>query len=437
MFKLTQSGVGPEAPSNTARSPNLETHNRTGFGMALDHPAQLPKSLTLLHATLYGLGVTIGAGIYVLVGAAAGRSGMHAPLAFVIAAIIMSASAASFAELGTRMPVAASEAAYVLQAFKRKTLSLAIGLLVVLTATISGATISIGSANYIGVFVPLPGPWIVTGVVLLMGAVACLSARLAISLAGFMTFVEIAGLALIVGAGLLNPSTYSRLPEIIPSTSDAAPWLGVGGTALLAVFSFIGFEHLVNISEEMKQPRLTLPLAIFITLGVTALLYAAVVWIAVTAVPPEELSASPAPLGLVFQRLTGMPLAVLSSIAIVATLNGIIVHSIMIGRVLFGMAGQGNLPVSLSRVNPTSGAPVIATMVGVLAMLTLALLAPLTALAEWTSRFTLVIFSIVNLSLIKIKMSEPGTPPEAFIVPIWVPVLGLIMSIMLLLVDFA
>ena len=74
---------------------------------------KLIRSLTLTHAVLYGLGVTIGAGIYVLVGAAAGRSGMHAPLAFVAAAIVMGITAASFAELGTRMPVAASEAAYV------------------------------------------------------------------------------------------------------------------------------------------------------------------------------------------------------------------------------------------------------------------------------------------------------------------------------------
>ena len=66
---------------------------------------RLARSLTLTHAVLYGLGVTIGAGIYVLVGIAAERSGMHAPLAFVGAALVMAFSAASFAELGTRMPV--------------------------------------------------------------------------------------------------------------------------------------------------------------------------------------------------------------------------------------------------------------------------------------------------------------------------------------------
>jgi amino acid transporter len=291
---------------------------------------KLVRSLTLTHAVLYGLGVTIGAGIYVLVGAAAGRSGMHAPLSFLLAALVMGISAASFAELGTRMPVAASEAAYVQAAFRRRWLSLAVGLLVIMTAIVSGATISVGSAGYVGVFLPLPAAWIIAGVVLAMGGVACLSAVQSITFAGAMTVLEIGGLVLIIGAGIINGTPLiSRLPEMWPGTGDLGAWMAVGQTALLAVFAFIGFEHLVNISEEMKQPRLTLPRALFLTVGVTAILYALVVWIAVTTVAPSELAASSAPLGLVFQRLTGLPLITLSAIAIVATLNGIIVHMIV------------------------------------------------------------------------------------------------------------
>ena len=77
----------------------------------------LTRSLTLVHATLYGLGVTIGAGIYVFIGAAAARGGMQAPVAFIIAAALMALLAASFAELGGRFPVAAGEAAYARAAF--------------------------------------------------------------------------------------------------------------------------------------------------------------------------------------------------------------------------------------------------------------------------------------------------------------------------------
>jgi amino acid transporter len=413
-----------------ATRPQLKTKK------ARPSPPKLIRSLTLAHAVLYGLGVTIGAGIYVLVGAAAGRSGMHAPVAFLTAAIVMGITAASFAELGTRMPVAASEAAYVQAAFHRKWLSGAAGLLVVAAATISGATISVGSAGYLAVFIPLQASWIITAVVLAMGAVACLSAVQSISVAGLMTVVEIGGLLLIVAAGLLGDGPLiSRLAELWPTTADLTAWTGIAQTTLLAVFAFIGFEHLVNISEEMKNPRHTLPWALFITLGVTALLYALVVWIAVTAVPPVELARSSAPLALVFQRLTGLPLHALSAIAIIATVNGIIVHMIMIGRVLYGLADQDNLPTFLAKVDSKSGTPVIATLFGVAAILILALGVPLAGLAEWTSRLTLAIFAFVNLALIRIKAAESTPPSDVFLVPLWVPVVGLVTSTSLVLVD--
>lgn len=403
------------------------------------HPPQsLARSLTLTHAVLYGLGVTIGAGIYVLVGVAAGRSGMHAPLAFIGAAVVMSFSAATFAELGTRMPVSASEAAYVEKAFNRRWLSRGVGLLVVVTAIISAATISVGSAGYLGVLVDLPAPWIISLVVGGMGLVACLATRQSVAFAGIMTLIEVGGLVLIIAAGLGTGSdVVTRLPEILPASGDIAAWVGLSGTTLIAVFAFIGFEHLVNIAEEIKDPSRTLPRALFITLALTTVVYALVVWIALMAVPPEELSRSTAPLALVFERLTGLPLVTMSMIAVVATLNGIIVHMIMIARVLYGLATQGNLPYALTRLNPITRTPLLATAIGVGAILILALAVPLAGLADLTARFTLAIFAIVNLALIRIKSREEEPRPGVFICPRWVPFAGLISSVALLLYRVA
>ena len=401
-----------------------------------DAPPRLARSLTLIHAVLYGLGVTIGAGIYVLVGIAAGRSGMHAPLAFIGAALVMGFSAASFAELGTRMPVSASEAAYVQDAFRRKWFSLCVGLLVVVTATISAATISVGSAGYVAVFLPLPPSWIISGVVLAMGIVACLATVQSVTFAGIMTLIEVGGLVLIIIAGLGHgPGVITRLPEMWPSFSDPAGWTGLAGTALIAVFAFIGFEHLVNVAEELKEPSRTLPRALFLTLGLTAFLYALVVWIAVIAVPPEELARSSAPLALVFERLTGMSLVTMSAIAIVATLNGIIVHIIMIARVVYGLADQGSLPEIFKRLNSVTRTPLLATAMGVGAILVLALAVPLAGLADLTARLTLVIFIVVNLALIRIKSRNEAPPSGAFICPRWVPFAGLISSVLFLAID--
>ena len=320
-----------------------------------------------------------------LVGAAAGRHGMHAPLAFVAAAVAMGLTAASFAEFGTRMPVSASEAAYVQAAFHRKWLALGMGILVVTTAIVSAATISSGSAGYIGVFVDLPPTVIIIGVVVLMGLVASLATTQSVTVAGLMTLIEVGGLVLIIGAGFANGhSMLARFPEMVPSPNDVNAWLSVGGTTLIAVFAFIGFEHIVNVAEELKQPDRTLPRALFLTLGVTALLYVLVVWTSVNAVPPNTLAQSPAPLATVFQ--TGLPLVFMSAIAVVATLNGVVVHMIMIARVLYGLSVQGNLPLELSIVNPITRTPLLATAVAVGAILFLSLAVSSQGLANSASR---------------------------------------------------
>jgi basic amino acid/polyamine antiporter, APA family len=401
-----------------------------------NEPPHLARALTLTHAVLYGLGVTIGAGIYVLVGVAAGRSGIHAPLAFIGAALIMAFSAASFAELGTRMPVSASEAAYVQAAFHRKWLSLIVGLLVIATATVSAAAITVGSAGYIGIFLDIPTPWIILGVVVAMGIVACLPTVQSVTFAGIMTLVEVGGLLLIIVAGFSHGAdVVTRLPDMWPSTDEPKAWIGLTGTALIAVFAFIGFEHLVNVAEELKEPRRTLPRALFLTLGLTALLYTLVVWIAVIAVPPQELALSSAPLALVFERLTGMPLMTMSAIAIVATLNGVIVHMIMIARVIYGLAKQGNLPKALKRVNAVTRTPLLATAIGVGSILILAMAVPLAGLADLTARLTLVIFAMINVALIRIKSRNEMQPSGTFACPRWVPYAGFISSAVFLAID--
>ena len=224
---------------------------------------------------------------------------------------------------------------------------------------------------------------------------------------------------------------------MVPAASDLTIWVGLSGTMLIAVFAYTGFEHLVNVAEELKQPSKTLPRALFVTLGISAAIYAAVVWIAVVTVPPAELTRSPAPLAMVFERLTGLPLLVMSAIAIVATLNGIIIHMIMIARVLYGLAAQGSLPGGLARLHPATRTPIVATAVGTGAILLLALFVPIAGLADFTARFTLVVFAIVNLSLIVIKWRKTPSPPGAFISPGWVPVAGLASSLLLLASDVA
>lgn len=274
------------------------------------------------------------------------------------------------------------------------------------------------------------------GVVVLMGAVACQSTVQSVTFAGIMTLIEVGGLVLLIGAGLFHGTgVVTRLPESWPSFGDLSAWVGIAGTSLIAVFAFIGFEHLVNIAEEIKEPCRTLPCALFLTLGLTALLYAVVVWIAVTAVPPQELARSSAPLALVFERLTGMPLVTMSAIAIVATLNGVIVHMIMIARVIYGLADRDSLPTIFARLNNLTRTPLLATVIAVGTILVLDLAVPLAGLADLTARLTLVIFVVGNLALMRIKSRNDAPPLGAFVCPRWVPFAGLASSVLLLALD--
>jgi basic amino acid/polyamine antiporter, APA family len=396
----------------------------------------LKRSLSLFQATLYGLGVTVGAGIYVLIGAAAARAGMHAPIAFLLAAIIMGFSAASFAELGGRLPVAAGEAAYVRSAFRSDKLATMVGLLVIAIAIVSAATVSVGSAGYIAVFVPLPQPVLVTCVVLVMGGVAAWGIGAAVNFAGTMTLIEIGGLVLLIVAGASRGGELiTRLPEGLTSLSSGTALGGILGTALLAVFAFIGFEGLANIAEEVREPQRTLPRAIFFTLAISTILYVLVLWISLITVPTPELAASGAPIALVFERLTGASPLTMSAIGIVATLNGIIVQMIMSSRVLYGLGVQGDLPSAFASVSPRTRTPLIATLFTTIVVWFLAVLLPLYWLADITSHMTLVVFALVNLALIRIKARDREIPAGVYVAPRWVPWAGLVSCVVLTLDD--
>jgi len=390
----------------------------------------LNRSLSLTMVVLYGLGVTIGAGIYVLLGATAGRAGIYAPSAFVVAAVAVLFSASSFAEMARRFPVSAGEAAYVQAGFGWTWLSTFVGLLVVAAGTVSCAAIAIGSIGYIREFLDLPQPLLLVTVILVLGAVAGWGITQSVFVAGLFTVVEAGALLAVVLAGFWNdPGIVFDLPKVIPPLDDMPALAGVAGAALLAFFAFIGFEDMVNLAEEVKDPERTLPRAIFITLLLTSLIYILITAVAVLSVPTDELAASPAPMSLVFERVSGFTPWAITLIAIVATLNGVVVQIVMASRVLYGLARQGALPAVLGKVNGVTRTPVTATVlvVGIILVLTLGF--PLEELAELTSRIVLTSFTLVNASLLRLLIREGRFART------WAPAAGCVTCLILLLGD--
>ncbi len=398
--------------------------------MAVTHVDGLRRTLTLPLVVLYGLGVTIGAGIYVLVGATAGIAGVYAPLSFLVAALVMLPSALSFAELVGRLPTSAGEAAYVRSGFNSEAMAVLVGLLVVTVGTVSASAICIGSIGYIRQFISAPSDVLIPIVVVAMTLVAAWGVRESVTFAAVMTIVEILGLIFVIVGGLLSIDQVQTAMVTPAPSSSPAPALHGGlvlailSAGVLAFFAFIGFEDLVNMAEETQRPAVTLPRAIFLTLAISTTLYVLVAIVAVLNVPIRELAASEAPLSLVFERTTGVSPLTISAIAVVATLNGVIVQIIMASRVIYGLARQGNLPAIFAYVHRSTRTPLVATAVVGALVLFLASFVPLRGLAEATSQFTLAIFAMVNVALWRIKRRGDPPPPEAFQVPDWVPIVG-------------
>lgn len=385
----------------------------------------LRRQLGLPLLVLYGVGITIGAGIYVLIGTVADHAGRFAPWSFVLAAVTMAFTVGSYAELATRFPVSAGEAAYVRAAFGSRLASTLTGLLTMVIGIVSSATVSLGAAGYIGNFVGLPPAAIVVIVVVVLGAVACWGILESVLLAALFTLIEAGGLVAIVVAAL-----YAGVPFgaalVQPPPFEFAALSGIAFASLLAFFAFIGFEDLANVVEEAKVPHRDIPRAMVLTLVISTALYLAVAAIAVTVVPVAELAASKAPLSLVFRAVADVSPLTISAIAIVATLNTILAQMTMAARVIYGLARQGDLPRRLGHVHPATATPVIATALIVAATIALALLVPFERLTESTSVATLIVFALVNLSLLRLRVGKVHSHRQIVRMPLWVPAAGLV-----------
>ena len=395
----------------------------------------LARALSLPLTVLFGLGVTIGAGIYVLIGATAGRAGMHAPLAFLLAGLVMAPTAMAYAELTSRMPVSAGEAAYVEAGFNSNLLARVVGLIVLSVGVVSAAAIAKGSVGYIREFIAAPTYVILAAVILLMGMVAAWGILESVTIAAVMTLIEVGGLLAIIVVGLTLPDLVVRLPEIWTGLGGVGTTAGVLSASLLAFFAFIGFQGLANIAEEVQEPQRNLPKAIFATLAISTLFYMIVVWIALISVPRSELAVAGAPLSLVFERVTGAPPIVISAIAVIATVNGVIVQMVMASRVAYGMAERNLLPQWLARVSPLTQTPLRATALVVLIVLALALALPLERLAEITSQLTLIVFALVNTALVLLKWRSAPPTEGAYTAPIAVPIVGCVLCVALLIAS--
>ncbi|RMH43507.1 MAG: amino acid permease, partial [Alphaproteobacteria bacterium] len=253
--------------------------------------------------------------------------------------------------------------------------------------------------------------------------VAARGVRESLGFAATLTAVEVGGLVMVIVAGFLAaPSADWQAPA---SVAEAVPG-PLAAATILAFFAFIGFEDMVNMAEETREPARTVPRAILAALALTGLLYMLVAFAAVRAVPVAVLAASEQPLALVWQAGTAFGPGVLAAIAVAAALNGVLAQIVMAARVLLGIGRRVPAFSALAAIDARFGTPVRATLLIGVALILGALLLPVATLAGITSGLLLLVFTAVNLALLRLK---GRTPRPAFSVPVWVPALGAALSV--------
>lgn len=394
-------------------------------------PTVLNRTLSLPVITFYGVGTIVGAGIYVLVGKVAGLAGDGVVYAFLVAGLVAVFTAFSYCELVSRFPRAAGEALYVQEGFGMVGLSRLVGWLVVLTGIVSAATIANGFSGYLSIFVDVPRPVTVVALVLALGGVAGWGVRQSAWLVNIITIISILGLVFVIFAASKVANPQPLAPILAVPNLSQVPGVLLG--AFLAFYAFIGFEDMVNLVEEVKAPRRTLPLAILLAISLSLALYVLVAVAASYALPTLSLAQSAAPLATIVEAGGFSPRAI-AVVSMIAVVNGALVQLVMASRVLYGMADQGLALKRFGRINARTQTPVLATGFVTVAILLFAIWLPLTSLAKVTSFVVLAVFLMVNLGLYRLKMAG-AVSPATFTVPRIIPVLGALTCLALMSVQ--
>lgn len=379
------------------------------------------------------LGDVLGAGIYALMGVLSEDVGgaLWAPL--LVALLLALLTAGSYAELVTKYPKAGGAAVFAERAFRQPLVSFLVGFCMLAAGVTSAAGLALAFAgDYLATFIDVPA--IPAAMVFLLLVAALNSRGISESLKSnvVMTAIELTGLlivivavAVMVGGGRGDVSRVGQLPD------GATPALAILSGAIVAYYSFVGFETSANVAEEIRDPSKVYPVALFgalITAGVVYVLVGAASSIALS---PTELAESSGPLlAVVAASGFGIPDWVFSAIALVAVANGALLTMIMASRLTYGMAEHGLLPGVLSRVLAHRRTPWVAIVATTVMAMLLTLVGDLSTLAETVVLLLLFVFISTNVAVLVLRRDT--VDHKHFRVWTAIPVLGVASCILLM-----
>jgi len=375
--------------------------------------SELKRHMGLFQLTMYGTGLILGAGIYVLIGEAAGFAGDSVWIAFALGSVVALFAGFSYAELSSIFPKAAAEYVFIKNAFKNNFFAFLIGWLTAVTSIITAATVALGFGGYFAEFVNIPIIISAIGLLVILSIVNFVGIRESAWTNTIFTIIEASGLILIIIIGF----TFAN-PEPVNYIESPSGFTGIVIAFVLIFFAFIGFEDMANIAEEVKKPRKTLPRAIILSVVIAGILYVLVSLAVVRVVNWEELANSSAPIALVAERGLGAEAHILlSSIALFAITNTVLITLVAGSRIFYGMAKEKVFPNIIGKIHFKTKTPWVAVIVILITSIAFTLIGDIVIVANITVFAIVITFAAVNLAVIVLRYTEPDIE-RTFKVPI-------------------
>lgn len=378
------------------------------------------------------LGDVLGAGIYALVGEIAGEVGGAVWVPLLVALAMAMLTASSYAELVTKYPRAGGAAVFAERAFRRPVVSFLVGFSMLAAGVTSAAGLSVAFAgDYLGAFLDVPT---VPAALVFLAVVALLNARgIKESMRAnvVMTIIEVSGLVLVVVlAGIVLGRGDGDIGRTMDFADGVNPAVAILAAALLAFYSFVGFETSANMAEEVHDVHRVYPRALFLSLTVAGAVYVAVGLAVSAVVPATDLADTSAPLlAVVSAADVGIPDKLFGAIALIAVANGALLTMIMASRLTYGMSNQGLLPSAAGRVLPRRRTPWVAILATTIVAMILAATGTVAALAETVVLLLLIVFVSTNLAVLVLRRDTVEHPH--FRTPAVLPVLALVSCVVL------
>jgi basic amino acid/polyamine antiporter, APA family len=400
---------------------------------AADAEGKLKRKITGPLLFMFILGDVLGAGIYALMGVLSEDVGgmLWAPL--LVALLLALLTAGSYAELVTKYPKAGGAAVFAERAYRQPVVSFLVGFCMLAAGVTSAAGLALAFAgDYLATFVNIPAIPAAIGFLALVAGLNARGISESVKSNVVMTAIELTGLLIVVIAvSIMVGGERGDASRAVQLPDGATPAIAILAGAIVAYYSFVGFETSANVAEEIRNPSKVYPAALFGALITAGVLYAMVGIASATALPSSELSESSGPLlGVVAASGVGVPNWLFSAIALVAVANGALLTMIMSSRLAYGMAEHGLLPGLLSRVLPQRRTPWVAIVATTLVAMLLTLVGDLSTLAETVVLLLLIVFISTNVAVLVLRRDTVEHPH--FRVWTAVPVLGVASCVLLL-----